>query len=290
MRKELLEKVGVLLLRKGFTVRYLPRRWFDIVARKQGTILLVKALNDANSMSSELAAEMSRIGSVLSASPIIIAEKAGDFLEDDVVYLRFGVYTISISTFAKSLENNLPVMMKKNSGITVSIDGNRLSEIIRSLGFSISDVSRRMGVSRQMVIRYKIEKSEISVKKAEQMNRLFGDSIFKKVDIFSQRTNPEQIAHSRVAIKYENLGFRASDTRKAPFDIIAKGNNEIILTEVGDNHNPEVRSLTRLIDASNLVIFDKKKPSDANIPHISRESFLDINTAQELIKFLKEFD
>ncbi len=290
MKKELLEKVGVLLLRKGFTVKYLPRRWFDIVARRQETILLVKVLNDANSMSSDLAAEMNRIGSVLGASPIIIAEKAGELLEDNVVYLRFGIYTISISTFEKSLENNLPVMMKKNSGITVSIDGNRLSEIIRDLGYSISDVSRRMGVSRQMVIRYKIEKSEISVKKAEQMHKFFGDSIFKKVNIFSQKTEPHQIVHSSVAMKYEKLGFRASDTRKAPFDIIAKGNNEIILTEVGETHNPEVRSLTRLIDANNLVIFDKKKPSNADIPNISRESFLDINTAQELIKFLKEFE
>ena len=83
------------------------------------------------------------------------------------------------------------------------------------------------------------------------------------------------------------MGFEASDAKKSPFDIIARKDNELILTEVGDKTRPDFSSLSKLLDADNLVIFKKKKPKD--VPAVTKEEFLEFEKANQLIKFLKEF-
>lgn len=289
VKDDLVEGVSLLLLKKGFTVKQLPRKWFDIVARNGSRILIIKVLADANSISSELAGEMKRICFFLKATPLVIAEKAAGPLEEGVVYQRFGIYTVSVGTLASCLDNKLPFVTRRNSGLTVSIIGERFSRMMEELRYSLSDVSRKVGVSRQMVVRYKADNSEISVERAEAVHDLFGESVFEKVDILSCTENHVEEGRSVLARKYGRLGFRAVDTRKAPFDIIAKSGKDIILTEVGDRHNAELESITRLIDADKLIIFDRKKPKERDIPKMSKQEFLDMSTSDELIRFLREF-
>ena len=63
--------------------------------------------------------------------------------------------------------------------------------------------------------------------------------------------------------------------------------DELILTEVGDKARPDFSSLSKLLDADNLVIFKDKRPK--NIPAVTKEEFLEFEKANQLIKFLKEF-
>ncbi|MBI2574487.1 hypothetical protein HYV82_01225 [Candidatus Woesearchaeota archaeon] len=256
MKAELLERVGMLLLGKGFTVKCLPRSSFDIVARKDGRILIVKVLQDANSISGELAGEMRRIASFLSAAPVVVAEKAGGDLEDGVVYSRFGVYAVSFNTFGDCADGRLPFVMSGQSGLTVSVSGERLAGNMEEKGYSLSGLSRRVGVSRQMLVRYRAGKSEMSVRKAVVMQGIFGDSIFERVNIFSPGADDNQENPSVLAKKYENLGFRAADTRKAPFDIIAR----------------------------------KESLKEKSVPSMSKGEFLEMETAGELIRFMREFE
>ena len=92
---------------------------------------------------------------------------------------------------------------------------------------------------------------------------------------------------TEVSRKYIELGFDATETKKTPFDIIAKKDNELILTEVSDNVNPQMQSLSKLLDADNLIIFRKKKPK--NMPSMTKKEFMDFEESNELVRFLKEF-
>ena len=116
---------------------------------------------------------------------------------------------------------------------------------------------------------------------------LFGHQVFNEVNVFMQCKNPESKFETVVSKKYVELGFEATETKKTPFDIIAKKDNEIILTEVSDRVNPQMQSLSKLLDADNLVIFHKKKPK--NIPSMTKKEFMDFDVANELVRFLKEF-
>ncbi len=72
-----------------------------------------------------------------------------------------------------------------------------------------------------------------------------------------------------------------------PFDIIARNERETIVTEF-ERMNPQIQSISKMMDADNLIIFEKRRP-ESDMPSISREDFLEIEKAKELIRFLKEF-
>ena len=120
-----------------------------------------------------------------------------------------------------------------------------------------------------------------------KLYNLFGHDVFNEVNVFVNSMQPQSRFETEVSRKYMELGFEATETRKTPFDIIAKKDGEIILTEVSDKVNPQMQSLSKLLEADNLVIFKKKKPKD--MPSMTKEEFMDFEKANELVKFLREF-
>ena len=287
MKKNLIEQVSIFLLKKGFTIKNLKRTCFDIFARSGEKILLIKVLEDANSISKEYADEMKKISSYINATSMMVAEKAGKSLENNVVYNRFDVFTLNFNTFVNCINNKLPFVKRTQAGLTASVSGEKLKEAREDLGFSLNSLSRKIGVTSRMITRYENDDSEITINKAMKIYDLFGENVFQRIDPFSYRRQLEEEHLSDFSRKYVELGFEAADTSKVPFDIIARRDKELILTEVGDKKNPEFASLSRLLDADNLVIFKKKKPKD--IPAVTKNEFLDFEKANELIKFLKEF-
>ena len=287
MKQTLLDKVSIFLLRKGFTLKNLTRTCFDILARRNEQILLIKVLEDANSISRQYSEEMITVASYINASPLIIAEKAGSKLEDNIVYSRFDIYTLNLDTFANSIHNRFPFIRRSKAGLTASVSGKKLRERREELGFSLNALSKKVGVTSRMMIKYENENSDITINRAMKLYNLFGHDVFNEVNVFVNSMQPQSRFETEVSRKYMELGFEATETRKTPFDIIAKKDGEIILTEVSDKVNPQMQSLSKLLEADNLVIFKKKKPKD--MPSMTKEEFMDFEKANELVKFLREF-
>jgi putative transcriptional regulator len=287
MKSNILDRVGIFLLKDGFTLKTLSRSCFDLIARKQDKILLLKVLEDANSVSKQFVAEMDILSSYIGAVPLIIAEKAGNVLEDNVLYSRFGLYALNFQTFVNSLRNKFPFIKRTQAGLTASVYGNKLRERREEMGYSLNSLSKKVGVTSRMIAKYEHEDSEITINKAMKIHDIFGQHIFHEINIFSKNCKIESKYNSDFSKKYIDLGFEASDTIKSPFDIIAKKDDELILTEIGDKARPDFSSLSRLLDADKLIIFNKKKPKD--IPSMTRKEFLEFEKANQLIKFLKEF-
>ena len=288
MKKTLIDDIGILLLKQGFTVKSLTRGSFDLVARKDTTILLIQVLEDANSISKEYAEAMRKVGSYIDAAPITIAKRAGSYLEDGVVYSRFGIYTLNYNTFQSTLENRFPFIFSSKAGFAASLIGEKLRKKREASGYSLGEISRKIGVSKRMVVKYESGLADVSVNKAASLYKIFGSGIFRKIDVFQTWKSFPESKKSAVAEKYTDLGFEADDTKKVPFDVIAKKDREIILTEVGDKTNPQLQPLQKLIEADTLVIFKEKKPK--KVPALTKREFLDFDSAKELIKFLKEFE
>ena len=287
--KKLAERVGIFLLNKGFTIKSLTRCCFDMIARKGSRILLVKVLADANAISDEYAEQMKNLSNYIEASPFIVAERAGSELEENVVYSRHGVYTLSFHTFRNSIENKLPYIISSKAGLTANISGERLKSVIEESGFSLSDLSKKIGVSRRMISNYE-KGSQITIQKAEKLYDMFGHSVFEKIDIFAQQGMPLPAGReTTITRKYSELGFEASETRKVPFNVIARKEEDIILTEVGNKINPHTTSLSRLLDADNLVIFSRNRPKEKDVPALTKQEFMEFEESNELIKFLREF-
>ncbi|MBS3101407.1 helix-turn-helix domain-containing protein [Candidatus Woesearchaeota archaeon] len=287
MKQTLLDKAGIFLLRKGFTIKNLTRTCFDILARRGGQILLVKVLEDANSISRQYTEEMISVASYANASPLMVAEKAGSRLEDNIIYSRFNIYTLNFNTFASCVNNKFPFIKRSQAGLTASIVGKRLKEKREEHGYSLNALSKKIGVTSRMIMKYENENSEVTINKAMKIYDLFGHHVFNEVDVFMQQKQPKSKFETEVSRKYVELGFDATETKKTPFDIMAKKDNELIFTEVSDKVNPQMQSLSKLLDADNLVIFRKKKPK--NLPSMTKKEFMDFEKANELVRFLKEF-
>jgi len=288
MKQSLLESVSIYLLRKGFTIKSLTRTAFDILARKDTVILLIKILEDANAVSEVYVDEMKRVSSYIGGSPLIISEKAGDKLQDNIVYSRFGVYTLNFNTFKSSIENKFPFVKRDHSGIKAQVLGDKLKEIREREGISLNDIARKVGVSKRMIQKYESGESEVSVNKALRIYKIFGHSVFDKINVFSHSTGLVHHGKSDVSKKYSKLGFDALEAHKVPFDIIAKKEKELILTKVGDKPKPQLDSLSKLVDADILTIYNKKKPK--KVPALTKKEFMEFEKARELVKFLKEFE
>ena len=287
MKQTLLDKVNTFLLKKGFTIKNLTRACFDVLARKNEQILLIKVLEDANSISRQYTEEMIVIASYIKASPLIISEKAGGKLEENIVYSRFNLYTLNLSTFFSCINNKFPFIKRSQAGLTASVVGKKLREKMEEHGYSLNALSKKIGVTSRMIIKYESENSEVTINRAMKLYDLFGHQVFNEVNVFMQREQRESKFETEVSRKYVELGFDATETKKTPFDIIAKKDNELIFTEVSDTVNPQMESLSKLLNADNLVIFNRKKPK--NIPSMTKQEFMDFDKANELVRFLKEF-
>ena len=287
MKQTLLDKVSIFLLKKGFTIKNLTRTCFDALARRNEQILLIKVLEDANSITREYATEMISVASYINASPLILAEKAEKKLEDNILYSRFGIYTMNFNTLVNCVSNRFPFIKRGKAGLTASILGQKLKEKREEKGYSLNSLSREIGVTSRMIMKYENENSEVTINKAMKIYDLFGHQVFNEINVFAKSGQLEGKFESKFSRKYIELGFDATDTKKTPFDIIARKGNELILTEVSDKVNPQMESLSKLLDADNLVIFKKKKPR--NIPSLTKEEFMEFEKANELVKFLKEF-
>ena len=287
MKQTLLDKISIFLLKKGFTIKNLTRTCFDVLARRGGQILLIKVLEDANSVSRQYTEEMISVASYANASPLIVAEKAGSKLEDNIVYSRFDIYTLNFNTLMNCVSNKFPFIKRSQAGLTASVVGKKLREKREEHGYSLNALSRKIGVTSRMIMKYENEDSEVTINKAMKIYDLFGYQVFNEVDVFMQQKQPKSKFETEVSRKYVELGFEAAETKKTPFDIMARKENELILTEVSDKVNPQMQSLSKLLDADSLVIFHRKKPK--NIPSMTKKEFMDFEKANELVRFLKEF-
>lgn len=297
MKQNLMEQASLLLLKEGYLLKTLTRACFDIMAKKGTTMLLLKILEDANAIQQEAAAEMLRISAYVGASPLIIAVKAGTPLVSDVIYQRFSLFAVNLETLEKSLHLEFPFLKSDHAGLTARLRGDQLREFREQEGKSLGEVGVKLGVSKRMVQRYEAGQANLTRVKAVRLAELFGTSVFENFNILNNSMPAGSISVSpqtvlmhdeplTVAKKYTLLGFEASETKKVPFDVIAKKETEIILTVIGDSITPYLSDIAGMVGADNLAIFKKQKPK--GIPALSAEEFMDVEKAEELIDFVKE--
>ncbi len=287
MKEDLLEQTSVSLLKQGYTLKKLTGS-FDLVARKGSKILLIKIVEDTNSLLKDSIEEMRNVASYFQASSIIIARKSGFELENNVVYSRFGIPTINFQTFINALNNKFPSLKSEKGGINAQILGKKLRERREIERYSLNTLAQKIGVSQRMIVKYEKEDSEISTIKAIRLYDILGD-VFKRIDIFEPNRSILETHIKDISIKYHNLGFESLETTRSLFDVIAKKEKEIILTKQTDKKEKDLNSLAKLIDGDSLVIFKRRKPKTES-PIIKKEEFLELEEAKELLKFLKEFE
>ncbi|PKP57591.1 MAG: hypothetical protein CVT88_08685 [Candidatus Altiarchaeales archaeon HGW-Altiarchaeales-1] len=125
---------------------------FDILARRDAQIFVIKFYKFIEGITKENAEEMKNLAVCLSAYLIVLAEASKNCpLNEDVLYSRYDIAVVTYETFKKILDEEYPLLYSTRGNYCAEIDREIFSEIKSALNLTLDDISKILNVSKQAV-------------------------------------------------------------------------------------------------------------------------------------------
>jgi putative transcriptional regulator len=279
---------------------------FDVAARKRENVVILKTQPDIDSLSLSDSVELSDISKSVSAAPLMISQKARDKpLEDDTVYSRYNVSTMTLKTLENIVSRGAyPLIQAGPGGYYVTIDGAAIRRRRQQLGQSVGKMAEMIGMSRRTLYGYERGLAKASVTAAYNLISTLGIPVAKPVNIFEKPTRERKcfllttarsiIAKNkllmRILSKFDHYGI--TTVRKAPFDFvinIPEDKTRIIggvaaKEELGlERRVDEIISVSRIVQAHPILVTDGRRLPDKDIPCVRSEELLKTKSPKDLI-------
>jgi putative transcriptional regulator len=304
-REELINGVRDALAKAGFTVsRPLNLRniAFDMAARRDDSLLLVKVLSNVDAFSKESADEMKTLCEALSASPLLVGERSSSGeVEQGIVYSRFNVPIVSLATLQDLLiEKVPPFIYAAPGGLYVKLDSELLRRLRDERGISLGTLAEMAGVSRRTIQMYEGGMGAM-VDVALRLEEFLDSEIVMPLDPLTHKVEKTEQKPLDIA-KYDDeftrevfhalsgMGFSIRPTQRAPFDALTSRSEVIILTSLGKD---EVRikekarmigDISKITGRESVIIVERAKSRHAleGTPLVSREELRKLDGSKEL--------
>jgi putative transcriptional regulator len=261
-REELIGNARATLARAGFYVsKPLNMRSisFDVVARRDSSLLIIKVLSNVDALSKDNAEEMKTLAEALQASPLIIGERSGSGdVDGGIVYSRFGVPIVSLDTLKDLLlEGVPPFIFAAPGGLYVKIDSEVLKKFREEKGISLGTLAEVAGVSRRTIQMYESGMGAM-IEVALRLEDYLNQPLVKPVDPLDYKHAEEKEAKKAVDLTafddfsrqvfrdLVKLGFTVTPTTKCPFEALSQDRSILVLTGLG-------RDETKLGDKARVV-------------------------------------
>jgi putative transcriptional regulator len=242
-RSALVGNVTAMLEDAGFLVsdRCAVRpKSFDVAARRDEALLLVKILGNIDAFDATTGIEMRRLGGYLEATPLVIGLRTRDEeLKPGVMYLRHGVPVLSPDTAMDLFVEEVPPMIyAAPGGLYVNIDGEVLADEREDRDWSLGRLASELGVSRRTVSKYE-DGMNASVEVAARMEDLLDAPLANPVDVLGgaeelseDDTTESATTNDALITVLTRVGFDVHPTTRAPFKTVSEddGDAENVLT------------------------------------------------------------
>jgi putative transcriptional regulator len=216
---------------------------FDLAARRDDLLLLIKIIKDRNSLRSDVASEMKVLAGVLTASPLILIPSIrGSMEQDGVLYISYGIPLMTINTLKDHLVEEVPPMVYYSSGgHFVTLDGPRMRELRDSTGISLGSLSKQIGVSRRAVQMYESGMG-VDLETALKIEDALGIQLVLPLDPFSRGEELQEIRDTmskddsecmEVLDHLNSIGMEVIRTTRCPFDALARRDRDLLMTSIG---------------------------------------------------------
>jgi len=260
-----LQLVTSVMITAGFDVseRFSLRpRSFDLIARNNGTLLVIKVVAHIDSVSEEVAFDLEVISRHLGGVPLIVGERARDAeLERGAVYVRYGIYAISPSTlYDYFVEKIPPLVYASPGGLYVNINGDELKDLREKRNMSLGDLGNVLGVSRRTISKYESGMGT-TLEVAIRIEEFFDTGVVESIDLIrheppkAMEPNSAASAGLRSPMEFlEQIGVRMHELHGAPFQALLTFDKHTILTGYG----PAQKVVKRAALIGNLSQIAKK--------------------------------
>lgn len=297
----------------GFTVSEHCRSrpsCFDLAARKDESIMFIKIQSDIGGLSANDSAELRAISESFSAHCLLIGEEAREkLLEDDTVYTRHDISTVTRTTFENLLLHDThPLIQANPGGYYVEIDGEALKRRRQELGLSAGEVAEAVSTSRRTIYGYERGMSKASVTAAYNLICALGIPVARSVNILDKSQNQRKscmlktaklvLTKNRILSKIlkKCARYHVTAVRKAPFDFVIGASEERIriVGGIANRKEPELErrvdeilSISKVTQARPVLIVEGSQRLAKDIPCISSEEISRIRNPEELIASLR---
>jgi putative transcriptional regulator len=279
---------------------------FDLVARRDDTLLIVKVLQNVDALNKETAHELLSISRILEGSPIVVGERSGTgALEDGVLYTRFGVPILSRGTLADFLEEGVPpFLFSAPGGLYARLDTEALRRLREEREVSLGTLADMAGVTRRTIQMY-LEGMSATMDVAMRLEEFLHESLVLPVDPFgflSDRGRGEGPAQRlegferELFARLQRLGYAVLPTARSPFDALSSKETTTLLTGVGDadstlDRKAEVVSnISRVVEKGSVMFVVRRsvRRSIRGVPVIAREELRRMKDSDDVEEMISE--
>lgn len=313
-RQELLNELRETLANAGFYVSELCSMrpiGFDLVARRDNSLLIIKVLTNINALSEDVAHELRKLSELLQGCPLLIGEKKGkEGIEDDVVYDRFGIQAISNNTLKNHLLEGVPLeVYAAPGGLYVNLDNEKIKEFRKEQKLSLGSFARSLRVSRRTVQMYE-DGMNASLEIAFRIENLMGTNATVPIDILNKSFIKKRILsrpphvdpkgfrdfQKEIFSKLKKMGYRVIPMERAPFEAVSQDKKKVLLTCV-DRYDKKilrkahvVSSISKITEKQAVLIIDKeiRKKNIEGTPIVLKEELKKTRDPEELLELILE--
>jgi len=308
-RERLLEEVRKVLAQTGF---YLSEKTntrglaFDVVARRDEVLLLVKVLLNVDAFSKQAAEELRMIATTLRGAPLLIGERSGaGSLEDGVIYARSGVPILSRQTFKDFFEEGVPpFIFSAPGGLYVKLDSEALRRAREEKEVSLGALADIAGVSRRAIQMY-LEGMSATVDIALRLEEFLGEPLVLPMDPFQYSSRVSDLLKGfeeferferDVFRKLSRLGYDVLPTVKCPFEAFTKDREIVLLTGVtsarerADEKASIVSNIARVIERDSVLFVERRTSKTAldGTPVIGNDELKRIRDRAKILELIEE--
>ena len=309
-RADLIEQVRETMSRAGFAVSErcdLRPVSFDLVARRDRTLLIVKVLTNVDALGEAIAHEIKLLCKFLDARPLMVGLRAGTgVLEAGVVYARHGIPIVTPDTLNEYVLNgDAPVVFAAPGGFYVQMDAAALREARERLNLSLGVMAQMAGVSRRAIQMYE-EGMSASIDAAMRLEEFLQAELIRPHDPFrafdpasfqppkpgqpDQQQDPTEALILRLL---EGLGYEVRSTRRAPFNALSTQDKTTYLTGMGED-SPQLRrrarvvtSVSRITERPGFFVVERTSRTEIEgMPVVTRQELDRLNDPEKILELI----
>jgi putative transcriptional regulator len=311
-RKEVITEARNVLSNVGFSVsepHTIRSIAFDIVARRDNLLLIIKVLGNVDAFNKDNARELQILANLLQGTPFIVGAKSstGEIV-DGIVYFRHGIPIISLGTVKDFLiEEMPPFVFAAPGGLYVHIDGELLKKTRESNKLSLGTLAEVAKVSRRSIQLYESGMGAM-VEAALRIEEFLKVPIILPIDPLSYRAETKE-EPTKWVDSFEDfkglekevfnhlslIGYRILPTNKSPFDALTKDTKTVLLASVERYDSTlakrakVVTNISKIVEKHSVMFVEKSgKMNLEGTPLIKRKELKNIDDTEGVVELILE--